>query len=350
MGETHSAQGFHGVVLPAKPPIDKIAAMVLVETTMPEDVVAKIITFWDSMECPEEMLAKWRSEGIYPIDLGSEKYNRSGSGVGSATEDAARRLGLEDKPEIRKVVGMMNKNNKTGYLKGFGLSLAWLIRELYELWGYDHSQIVRRMAHVIHMFLVADKAAGWVEPLPDEGTQIAKDFPAIWERTQACSFAPFTIGRYLRDLVRSGQYTEGEIREWVGWWLRAWDSVEKAMLDARAEARVIPRTEFQARGLRGLAIETTSKFVVREVSRECQILVTRNPQTGLSVVLAKGFDLSALAAKMAQEGMEPGLWYYKPEAGQLLNGSVQYTDHQPTRFGLVELVGLVRGYPPMRKR
>lgn len=341
-----------GVVILNKPPIDKIAAAALVETTLGEEGEVATVYFWNHPACPDEQLAAWRAEGILPIDLGQEKYHHQG--VGSATEYVARvlNINLGERPEVRRLIKLINENNRTGKLKGSHMSIAWLVRELYEIADYGYpeytqEEVVARAKHVVHAFLVADKTAGGqTMPGKEEIQKLRAEFPELCGQTQICNFAPFTVGRYLRDLWRSGQYTSSQITIWVRWWLNAWDRVRRIMDAAEAEARTVSRYEFRAGGLRGRTINSDDKFVVRGASRLCDVLITRN-STGHVAILTRGLDVAELAGEL--EKREPELWHHGESAGQLVNGGLIYSGQPPTKLTLDELVKLVQTFPPRRR-
>lgn len=352
MVETAGVRQWKGVVILNKPPIDKIAAAALVETTLGDEGEVATVYFWNHPACPAEQLAAWRAEGILPIDIGQEKYHTQG--VGSATEYVARALNiaLGERPEVRRLVDLINENNRTGKLKGYNLSIAWLVRELYEIADYGYpeytpEEVVTRAKHVVHTFLVADKTAGGQTiPGEEEIQRLQAEFPELCEQTRVCNFAPFTIGRYIRDLWRSGQYTQSQISIWVRWWLTGWDRVRRIMDAAEAEARTMSRYDFRAGGLRGRAIRSDDKFVVRAAARMCDVLITRN-DAGHSAVLTRGLNVSALAAEL--ERREPGFWHHGENAGQLVNGGLIYSGQEPTKLNVDELVKLVRAFPPRRR-
>ena len=119
---------FSKVVMPAKPPIDKTASLALVDRRMSEPV--EEIVFWGSPKCESSQLEMWMGKGILPIDLGEEKYNKHQE-VGSAAEFLAKKLQFDLKSSERALLVMLGENNRSGKLKGYHMSAARTLRELY---------------------------------------------------------------------------------------------------------------------------------------------------------------------------------------------------------------------------
>ncbi len=339
---------FTQAVFPERPPIDKVGAFVLVERRQKQPI--ENIAFWGNPQCSSRQLDEWRSNNILPIDLGEEKYNRHGNIVGSATEFIAKQFCLNLSPAEQRLVFLLNDHNSTGKLKGYYMSVAWLIRELYELDEYDHTEVVSRAAHVIEMRLREEEE----ERLPDRtDEEMHKTFPSYLKETEKCSFAPFTVGRYLRDMWRLG-IDPDEIREKVEWWIQAWYKVQTALDEAEKVFQLMEQSGWLGNeycvgsGLRLRVLgANTNKFLVKKVARSCDVLIVIE-SSGRAAVLAYSCDVRRLGE--ALDRREPGLWHTAATQGFVLNGGRMYTEGASTRLGRRELIAAIREYPPVKRR
>lgn len=344
-------KNYEGCVLLHKSPIDKVAAKVLVERH--QGTMIPVVQFWASPQCSDDQRLKWEEEeDVLAVDLGGDKYHFERNRVGSATEFAAKNnVSGETTPAEQKLIEMANKNNKTGYLKGFHMAIAWTMRELYELDEYDHVEVVERVGHVIHMWLDFTDGKGLDHARDDAG--MAAHFADLLEELHKCSFAPFTPHSYLRHLWRLGYQVE-EIREKVSYWVDGWKSVKRMQAETAVELEKMDTAahEFTAGPFRGFWAETANKFLTKAVTssrdgkaRRYQIVIVKNPD-GHGAFLTDGLDVTRLADEILSR--EPGRWYHTKDQGFLINGGVIYKDTEPTGFDIHTLVELAKKYPPRR--
>ncbi len=331
---------YRGVVMLNKPPIDKIAAMAVLERAQGSEV--EVTALWDENSCPEEQMRKWESEGILPIDLGDDKYHVGINEVGSATEFVLRHIvGCETSAE-GVLVEMLDKNNKTGYLKGPFMAIAWILRELYELDECDQREVIKLAAHVVRVFLEAEDGVGIDKNRDDAGLSKFED---LLEKTAKCNFSPLTPASYLKDLWRLG-YAEEEIRERVIWWIDGWKKVKAKMAEADEEIEKLDLSKVEnIAGMTVFFLETNNKFLSKLVAKKVDVLVVKNP-TGHAAILAYRFDQTGLADELLRH--EPGRWYYQETTGMLINGGVIYKGVQPTSLGAVDFIALLKKFPPRR--
>lgn len=333
---------FRQAVMPERSPIDKVAALVLIERRQTSPI--EDIAFWGNPRCSSRQLDLWRQNNILPIDLGEEKYNRHLDRVGSATEFLAVRLGLTLSVGERRLIDLINENNRSGRLKQAYMSVAWLMRELYELED-DHAEVVSRADHVVEMFL----QEGECGESGRTGKEIQNTFPSYLNEVRRCNFAPFTIGRYLRDMWRIGLDPDA-IRQNVEWWVERWHKVLAALDDAREEVRRRQWKEYivgDALRLRTLDLEgkNLDKFLVKKASKTCDVLlVTRN--SGHAAILAQGFDVRGLGDELMR--LEPECWFTAEIQGFVLNGGRMYTQAPPTGLSREALIKVIREFPPVR--
>lgn len=333
---------FTQAVFPERPPIDKVGAFVLVERRQRAPIVN--IAFWGNPVCSVRQLDGWRANGILPIDLGEEKYNRPKNNVGSATEFIAKNFFLDLSPAEQRFVFLLNEHNRTGKLKQYYMSAAWLMRELYEL-EEDHAEIIFRMAHVIEMHLEEEEKERIAERTDEKMREV---FPSYLEEVKKCGFAPFTPGRYLRDMWRLGIESD-DIREKVEWWIQRWHRVQAALERAEETLRSMDwrgKEYCVGNAFKLRFLETDDKFLVKKASRSCDVLLTQG-SSGYVAILAYGCDVRALGAELAKR--EPDRWHTAETQGFVLNGGRMYTEGDLTELSRHELLQIIREYPPVRR-
>mgnify|MGYP001604234755 CR=1 FL=1 len=165
-----------GVVLVREPQLDKIAGKVVLERFL--GYALPVTSFWPLNEEPgDAIFQQWIDDNIIPIDLGRDKYHNRGTR--SALESIITDYEIPAGRALGELLVMVNKNNLTGYLKGFYGSITWTLRELYKL-GRSQQEVVTAVSHGINTFLdAADKPAQPGEAAVLErlvGGLIGKDF------------------------------------------------------------------------------------------------------------------------------------------------------------------------------
>ena len=330
---------YKGAVMLSKSPIDKITALALLERALGTEV--PIALFWESNRCSPEQMLEWDVGGVLSIDIGDEKYHQSG--YGSATERIAEMFELNS-PAERKLVELMNHNNKTGNLKtGGSLSVAWSVRELYEDDALDQRDIVARAKDVVHAFLKA--LAGETDP-SRAAAGMADALLSLVEETKRSNFAPFSTGRYMRDLWLIGTPIN-QILEKVFWWVDGGRDAKLAVDRAKSQYDTMRKDTFEVGDVTCIRLDTSNRFLVKVAGydRGIGVRVVKNPKTGHGLIAGqKHTKLAVLAAVLEQE--EPGLWYYARETQTLINGGQQYVQTPATRFSLEELSQFLRQHPP----
>ena len=338
-------EGYKGVVMLYHPPIDKICAKVVLERHLGH--LLPVAEYYGNPVCSIQQMLEWEEQGLFPIDIGDEKYNRGLAD--SATEAAMNILKLAPSPAEQKLIEILSRNNKTGYLKSFHFSVSWFIRELYELDGYDQTEIIERAGRVVHAFLAVEDMNMEAESVNENLTDLA-DIAVI---TQICNNAPFTVGRFLRDLERLG-HPVGEIRKECEWWFGGFSDIEIALEGARDEYNVLPKTRFPVGNFRATFVTTNSYFVSKVATRdqETDILLVRR-STGHMAFLSRGLDISNLAREI--KALEPDdRWYHHQGPGQLINGGkvyggTEYGAAKPTALSNDKLTELLQRFPPQKR-
>lgn len=340
--DTGTTTTFRGVVMPHGPRTDEVSAIVLLERLQGRPLSE--VKFWGNPECPIEQIKEFLTEGLLPVEIGDFSYQIAG--VRSAAEATLQTLGYEQGSLTSgqlALLEMLAQRNQNGYMNQFYMSLPRILKDVYDLPEYDEMDVMNRFKDIVHAFLDYED-----RPEGSNLTQIREELQDLAKATQKCQNAPFTPGRYLRDLCYRGESTE-QIREKVKFWINAWDHWQREFRNARTDWPKTQKLRFSVLGLPAAAVETTNKFLAKVCFGKDQpdridIFVGRNPETGHAVIMTKRKNVSALYQEL--ERLEPGRWYRHESAGNIINGGPLYPEVTPTSLPLSELAGLVSKYPP----
>lgn len=328
------AVGFRGIATlrPLLP--DEISAMVVLERHQGSPILE--IKFLEHSDCSPEQIDNLLEEGLFPIEVGEMGYRTTGAN--SATEALVKTLGYEPTDlgagEI-KLLELLAQRNRDGYMNQFHMSLPRIFGNLYDL-GYDEMDLIERFKDVIHVFLEG-KDGQANEEMRDDSI-MASELPDLVEATKKCQFAPFTPGRYLRDLWRRGESIE-QIREKVSFWIEAWNRWQQEYAKAKAEWPNIQKINFSIGNLPGTAVETNNRFIAKVGAPTVCVFINRRLD-GHAAIMTRRQDLSALAKELAR--LEPGKWYYHQPAGHLVNGG----NSTASELSLAQLIELAKEFPP----
>ena len=341
MGETQAVT-FQGVVTPHGPRTDEIASIALKERL--QNNTTTEIKLWGHPECPIEEVEKFLNQGFLPIEIGDLNYKAVG--VGSAAEATVKTLGYDLSnlsPGEMTLLDMLARRNQNGYMNQFHMSLPRILKDVYDLQGYNEEDVMNRFKDIVYSFLEYEDRPEGANLL-----QIREELQDLAKKTEQCQNAPFTPGRYLRDLCYRNEPTE-QIREKVSFWITAWNRWQEEFSKARNEWPTVEKLHFSVLGLPAAAVETTNRFLAKVCFGKDQpdrvdIFVSRNPETGHAVIMTRKKDVSALHRELGR--LEPGLWYWHESAGNIINGGPLYPEVTPTSLPLSELAGLISKFPP----
>ncbi len=330
---------YRSIVLSECPPIDKVAAKVLTERAL--GVSLPIVQFWGHPVCPQEQLRKWESEDIFPIDLGEEKYHSAG--CKSATEAVASFFYINLSWAESRLLDIIAKNNRSGYLKGLPYPIAWIMRELYKLPGYDHREVLDHAGKVISAWLDGKELSVKRTERPETDPVLER----LIEKTDPHrQFAPFTVSRYIRDLWLAGQSPKF-IAESAQYWIDGYDKAKRAIEEGKHNFASMNKVKFMAGELNGWAIETNDPFVVKAGSYASGVLIAKNG-AGQAVIQTNRMNVTALAREL--KACEDGKWHHQDQQGIIMNGGFMYSHLEPTDLSLEQLVALVQQFPPQTRQ
>ncbi len=319
----------HVVVVPNELTIDKMFSLFVYT----REVLGFTLEQMD-IHFEDEYLGKGIPEGIPDIDV-RQKYNKRG--FGSALECLARVF-----PKLHRVLGMdhlidiLNRNNKTGYLKSDSLSLVWLIRQMPRL-AHNCSPRQHRL-YIIGLF--------W---------SVCEIYFAAAQNDENCGLDtvtslqnPFTMEGYMKmwDTIESAYEGDPRFSEFDELFTRADAREEQAQERAIA---IQPTHTFEVRSINGGKvvghyIESDDDRVPRRyfhLHPEVLVLLARKPEKRNYAVFTRGSqNLNPLFQALSNQ--EPDRWDLVPGGGSamLLNGSStrarQASDLKPLE--LIELV------------
>ena len=328
-----------GVVLVREPQFDKIAAKVALERFLGYPL--PVVSFWPLNEEPDDAtFQQWIDSNIVPIDLGRDKYH--GRGTGSALESIMVDYEIPRDSALQELLEMVNKNNLTGYLKGFYGSITWTLRELYKL-GKNPQEVIDAVSEVIDAFLdAAEKPAQPGEVAILErlvGGLVGKDF-------LKSNFSPFTIPRYMRDMWRLGVPVEEIIRR-AQYFADGWQNAQRMRKQAQDELlnshghgfEVF--LNFELGPGRGGLVKTDSPYISRELVKKFLLVAIKNSEGNVRIQTTGGKHLRLGALCRELEKLEPGRWFHDPRLPACFNGSRQYLV-PPTGLAYDQLVELVQ--------
>ncbi|MBU0707169.1 hypothetical protein KKG41_02245 [Patescibacteria group bacterium] len=252
--------------------------------------------------------------GVYDLDV-VQRYNMSGR-FGSATERVASNHDLmEEVPGMRHLVSILNRNNRTGCLKGQQQSLVWLIRELYEA-GRNVDFRQHRLS-VIDLF--------W--PVLDTFFKAAHECePAVEALSET-----LTLGGYTK-LMHLAKVSDDEITQRLGQLKAGFQKARAAWERSRTKASTVqPEHAFNVSVYRMPDSEADAHMVVSDDTRlpreylrahgEVRLLVIRK-RSGHYAIFVRGRQILERLHVILEE-REPGRWFHdtRPDSPLLLNGS-----------------------------
>lgn len=326
---------FVGVALPRKPPIDKVVAATLVMYRNSKPL--ELIEFWNDNKVAPEQHALWRDAHIYTIDLGDRKYHQAG--VKSSAEFVATHLGMLDTltPGFQKLLDMVNRNNATGYLRGMKFSIAYIIREAYELKDDEafHVELVSKAMNIAESYALVENGN-----VIQSVENLEEVFPDLVDKLRKSMDSPLTLGRYLRDLWALGEGAN-DIRAKIGFWLDQFAAVEKRAAEAEITLSNLKPKPWSVAGRAGIVIRSDDHFLLKAATRNRQwgirIVVTGPGHTTIS---ANGLDLTRVAEVLQR--LEPDRWYFQAQMGAIINGGPQYTGVLPTELSVTHLIQMLQ--------
>lgn len=333
---------YHAVVMLMNPPIDKIAAKTVAEIAQGTPLAVE--DFWTENDCPEAQFSQWAAKGILSIDIEKEKYHGK---AGSATEVVIRKLGIPQTPAIRQLLEILRDNNRTGYLKSATIPVAYIVRELYELDGYDVLDVINRSGMVVKAWLWDQENS----PVPGRDDEAFKAEPELSQVVAAANgdYRDFTVGQYARALWREGR-SAVTIRELAEFWIKGYQTVRRLIAEAEAvifEDHGQNPDEFAITvpggTLWGRWLETANPHVAKAASRNYHVLVVKHPVRGHVSVMTDGLDVSRLHAELSRR--EPKRWHRS--GGSLINGGRIYIGVEPTGGNREGFIRLIKSFPPL---
>lgn len=324
---------FGGIFLPNQPPIDKIAAVAVVDMYVQPGI--QVVGFWKTNQDPSEaQMAEWEERRILPIDIGSGKYHSVGSG--SALERIVELLRIETDKTLDRLITIINNNNRTGYLKGGGHAISWILREAYKL-GEDIGEVVDRSRHVVKLWL---ETSGVSCPC---GAELDDRCGKLWDRVCE-NRSTFSLAEYLHNMKIAG-VPASEIYERAIFFHAIEERARKEQRCARemlSEPTNYRAFLLEQASCRGVSITTDNPYVAREVFRVMPntcVVVCRSSKGNVDI-LTRGLDMESVAEALKRD--EPDRWFYDIRIQGILNGTLSLSEVPATGKSVADIECLVR--------
>lgn len=324
---------FGGAIVPFKSPIDKAAAYAVMSISCVDEPVWLHVCKTNNFS--DEKIAEWEKRGICCIDVGRRKYHNVTEG--SATEWLVEHYNLNRTVGVTELVEVINKNNRTGYLKSFRNAVPHIMRELYELEANDADwwsvRVLSEAAKVVSAFVrVANDEGVERAQMPEPIAQLVAQF--------GDGNRPLTLGQYVNNLWALGETFEA-ILEKLEFWQKGLQRLAKAKNAAKVRLTQAKLNTFHVRNLPGVLLERCDHFFTKEVlhTRRFAIRIIVD-DGGHAAISTNALDCTALA-EFLKRG-EPGMWHHNEQMGALINGGLQYTETPPTNIPAKRLLELVQ--------
>ncbi len=340
------------VVVAAASPIDKVLAVKRLSLDM-EDRYRLSVEFCDVNKPTEAHLNAWRakcSSGVEPylIDLGDKKYHHHG---GSAAEVEMMLSTTHSGRIFNHLVELINRNNKTGFLKEAPHSVAKIIRDAYPVMngGAQSQEVVfEHGMDVVNAYFYRQDKRAWDTLSSPEHAELKK----LWDGfgVKDINVQDFTLQLYFRQLFMSGR-SQQEIIAKISWWLDKERRIAARRNAAKAKTyapRIVRHIGEKTIGLLsvGDCFEGLAASYQQIGSGKLAVGIMRNELRQVHIASSfrhKGANFDALYAELDRR--EPGLWYFEGRFGngqdpKIMNGSRQFTGVPPTRISDGELLQL----------
>lgn len=334
--EETAVKTFRGVVTPRPMLPDEISAVILLERLQGSPVSE--IRFSEHSNYSSEDIDALLEQGLFPIELGEMSYRAVGAS--SATEALVKNLGLNPadlNAGENLLLELLARRNRDGYMNQFPMSLPRILGNLYDL-GYDEMDLINRFKDVDLFFLKDENRRARNEAPARTDASMTDELPDLAEVAKKCTSAPFTPGRYMRDMWRCGEPVD-QIREKVSFWINAWDRFQEEYAKAKTDWPKMEKVNFSVNGFSGAAVETDNRFIAKIGAPTMDIFINRRLD-GHAAFMTRKRNLLALSQELQR--LEPKKWYYHKPAGHLINGG----SSPASEFSLAQLVELAKSFPP----
>jgi hypothetical protein len=318
-------------VLPAKPLFDKIVALcVLIEavTGKLEWDPAIAIEYWNSSDQPgRNNLERWEQEKVYVIDLGPNQYRQRN--CGSATAVVIKDLGidLEVRGDLKRVLELVDRNNKTGFLKAYGdkYNVPYLLRELYKPGSFTKMETtVQAAVHVIFTDLryrEMRRTGSFPRHAGDGYVKTSLDIMKVKSAED-----PFTMGRYLMQMYCLGDDLS-QIQARIEFWATAKKRADSADVNAYKTAQEIAEVK-SVRNYKVAMIHTNDDRATRSLfvgEHKPTFVVSRRLDNGAVTILTNrlchnpAFKTSMRRLSEKLQETEPQSWVFNEDMIALMN-------------------------------
>lgn len=327
-----------GVIMPPQPTFDKCCAYFVMLQRLGARDGDFPVEFHGVPTGDDDRIRALKKRGFYALDVGDNKYqNRRCS---SALEVVCRDFGVEPDEALKKLLEMVGRNNKTGYLKGSSFSLVWALREAYKL-ERDPRKVVSKVLTLVDAYFRdqrgSERKREW--PMVGRYASLNEVMLALGDSALFCDW--FTLAYFVNVCFSLGDPIT-KIRDEAKWWLRVFEATKKADVKTAESLEWARKKEFVVCGLTGCIVETDDPRVGRHLLTQMNyaVVVIRRPSGNVAILTNKKlrFDMSPVAAALNRR--EGEIWFYDDRLQACLNGSNAWSQ-PPTSLSLEEISQII---------
>lgn len=300
------------------------------------------ITIWNyGGGAPDDQSAEeWEERGVLAVGVGLGKYDEhalEGNKTECAASLVAKDLGVVDDPALREILAFVTRADLTG-----GNRLWDMLKKLKKLLQGGMSDamrlVLRQAAGAVGQANIDSGNVKWALP------QLVKDLNILWpdEPERVIEWACVALEARYQQQLRFVQAEE------------AYPNVSsETVVQGRAgDVRVVSVIS-DSDQMKAVALKRGADVIVQRVARgNVQVFTRRNSDLNVDDLArairfeeqyVRGVVVTTDFEALAEEGVVPGAecWYYHPEGGMLLNGSLSHENMEPTQVSLERIVELV---------
>lgn len=306
------------------PNLDVVVAYTLLEEALSASLE---VTFESrNLMLSDDEVRDLAARGVFTIGVGKgrtyEDCKVDGKTFGSETSlllyGVRSHECLGNDGSVRELETWMDRDNADGRLtKKQPYSAGWIMHQAFRL-GYDHQEVVNRVAHVVRVLI--DSTRMKKEKRPDLGMhEAAKKCSAMAMLSRGDYYGPFTVRRYIRDMFMLG-YDEKDMVAKAGWFIEVHEKAKRREVAAK---KVAETAKFDAFCLSrhqefGTWAESDDPYLMSRLGQDKDLVVMRN-SNGNVIMMSREFDFSDVACAFGEK--EPDLWYFDADRNILANGT-----------------------------
>lgn len=276
----------------------------------------------------------------YYIDCGPNDYKVRN--CASALEVVSKDFWMATQSRAEtKLLDVLDRNNKTGFLRKLKFSLAWAIRYARVI-DRDPKKVLGKALDIIGVYLLTNPVEIMTNQLGAGSEMLSKIREELREiaGTEELDFHAFTLPWYMAAMEEMESF-KTEIRDTMAYWVRYFKALEKAKEEAKAGEGIQSEFDIPGCGKAKLIVSDNPFIADAQVSGNAAMAVVWTAEGNVTILVnhRTGLSLAKLAAVLQEK--EPGAWYYNQRRKSLHNGSPR-RPQSPTTIKPAVLVALIK--------